>query len=146
MRPWPFAPAPENVARELVARAKASPDREICGFITHDWELRPINNIAEGDREFIMDEQQMVGLLEETGGDLLGVYHSHPGGDPHPSDADETFSYANYFRYFIVTAQSLYEWRFTNGGPRSVSKSGIPLAENVAYPLLTTTAKVRHAY
>lgn len=142
----PFSPVPEYTIRRLMARAVKSPAKEICGFISHDWEIYPIKNRAQGPSQFIMDEGEVEAMLYETAGDLLGVYHSHPGGSPHPSDADETFSYANYFRYFIVTAQSLYEWRFTNDGPRSVSRSGVALAENVAYPLLTPAAKVRCTY
>jgi proteasome lid subunit RPN8/RPN11 len=139
-----FPQVPPEVAGQLIAAAACSPHREICGFITHDWRIVPIRNVAAGDRSFAMDEDELMKLMVATEGRLLGIYHSHPGGDPYPSDTDETFAYTRYYRYFIVTAQGFYEWDFSDGKPKAINAAGQRFAEDMAYPLFTAPEKIRH--
>lgn len=128
--------------RELVVGAVASPVREVCGFITHDWEVIPVCNVSEDNKAFIMDEAELLDLMVKYSGQFLGVYHSHPSGDPRPSATDETFSYNAYYRYFIVTAVAVYEWRFTDDGPKSITPHGVALSRDMAYPLSPVTEEV----
>lgn len=135
---------PFPTATNLVAEAELNPHAEVCGFITYDWTIVPIRNVAlRPARAFEMDEDELLALMRRTNGRLLGIYHTHPGGSPMPSDTDETFCYANYYRYFIVTATGVYEWTFTNDGPRSVGLIGETYPANVAYPLFSTAKVVR---
>jgi len=121
-------------------------DEEICGFIMHDWSAMPVHNVARDKScNFEMDEEQLVELLlRYPAKSLVGVYHSHPRGNPHPSDADETFAYP-YYRYFIVTFDAIYEWRFTNGGPISIGRDGSTRPADMATPIYQITEEIRCA-
>ncbi len=110
-----MSPMPWAVASMLMRLAVSSPDREICGFITKDWNIRVVENIAQGGHDFEMDPDRQLSIYREYGRDgILGVYHSHPSGRQGPSDTDITFA-PPWFRYWIVTFDAVTEWEIRDG-------------------------------
>lgn len=105
--------------RQLREMAIASPVREICGFIMNGWWPQPISNVARADREFYMDEDQLLHMYVEHRSDIIGVYHSHPSGLTHPSDSDVTFAPPG-MRYWVVTTEEVTEWEIRDGHARQV--------------------------
>lgn len=99
---------------ELQRMAASSPTREICGFIMREWRIHLIDNIAPVDREFYMDESQQLDAMLEWRGEILGVYHSHPSGNPTPSCKDIENAPRG-MRYWIITMSEVVEWEIKNG-------------------------------
>lgn len=88
--------------------------REICGFIMKEWFILPIDNIAEADREFYMDEEQLLHVMMEHRPDIVGIYHSHPSGQPVPSAKDIEHA-PPVWRYWIIAGGNVIEWEIKNG-------------------------------
>jgi cell wall-associated NlpC family hydrolase len=58
---------------------------EACGFITHDGELLPQENIHHNPQQsFLIDP---LAFMQQSGR-IMAVYHSHPNASPLPSTAD----------------------------------------------------------
>lgn len=76
----------ENEQMMIDAAAQAIP-REACGLVykTRAYEIR--NAAMNGTTFFIMDMEEQARLWQEFG-NPDGVWHSHPNGDPNPSEAD----------------------------------------------------------
>lgn len=69
--------------------AKRDYPREACGLIASNGErfgYLPCRNIAEGNNHFIAHPQDIA--RAEDFGQLVAVVHSHPNGQPNPSEAD----------------------------------------------------------
>jgi proteasome lid subunit RPN8/RPN11 len=87
-------------ADQLVEQAQADLPREICGLIgglrlgsiDQAVEIIPVPNSAhDPERTYRMDERALAAALtglEKRGLTLVGIYHSHPQGDPVPSRQD----------------------------------------------------------
>ena len=55
-----------------------------------EWVI-PVTNMLHSATRFRMDPQEQVDAffkIEEAGGKLIGIYHSHPSGPEVPSDSD----------------------------------------------------------
>ncbi len=84
------------VLNSICARAAANPEREICGLLLGEgariMEAREAANIAaEPERRFELDPALLLAAHKEarSGGlQVLGHYHSHPGGNTEPSACD----------------------------------------------------------
>ncbi|HYD40554.1 MAG TPA: ubiquitin-like small modifier protein 1 [Anaeromyxobacter sp.] len=80
----------------LAARAEASPDEEICGFVLagggEGAEVVPVRNVAPDRRRgFAMEPREVLAALraaEERGRDVTAIFHSHPAGGAGLSGAD----------------------------------------------------------
>lgn len=72
---------------ELVLRCKAAEPNEACGVIVDDQVIEIPNVHKEPQHFFTMDPEILLDVYEEYG-DIDGVWHSHPNGDPAPSTAD----------------------------------------------------------
>jgi proteasome lid subunit RPN8/RPN11 len=105
---------PEAVVARLIQQSLESEGREICGFIMKDWWILPIDNIARDDLEFHMHPDQQLHVQMEHGADILGVYHSHPGGLNRPSLRDAAMAPFG-MRYWIIAGDTVSEWEFKNG-------------------------------
>lgn len=86
---------PGRIAEEMLAHAKKDAPIEACGFLlgTNDHVSRslPVTNADKREDHFTFDpEEQWAAykLAEREGLDIIGVYHSHPSGPPHPSPED----------------------------------------------------------
>lgn len=98
MRLWLHPSQAETIARH----ALDSRPNEACGLIAGNGEevkaIIPIANMASHpNHEFRLDDhaftQAMFGI-NRAGMELIGIYHSHPEGDPIPSHTD--LANANY--------------------------------------------------
>src|SRR6185295_10438009 len=91
--------------------------KEICGFVVqlqHGPDIWQVPNVAAGSRQFKMDPGEQLAVYRHHFDQIIGVYHSHPGGLEHPSDEDETFAPVG-FRYWIITSDAVVEWEFPSG-------------------------------
>lgn len=87
---------PEEQARAIVEHARAEHPREACGLLAGAGNrvslVLPLpNSAADPLHQFRIDESALVKSvfeIEEKGLPLLGIYHSHPNGDPIPSSVD----------------------------------------------------------
>lgn len=89
-----------SISREaldaILTRAKAAPDREICGLLLGqgDRVLDAVEtqNVADDPaRRFEIDPAALIAAYRAAragGPAVLGHYHSHPGGDVRPSSCD----------------------------------------------------------
>ncbi|SKB62193.1 Mov34/MPN/PAD-1 family protein [Sphingopyxis flava] len=60
---------------------------ERCGFIFRDGSIVEIDNVhSEPERGFRMDPKQILEHVDNP--DLVGTWHTHPGGDPNLSQED----------------------------------------------------------
>lgn len=98
MRLWMTPTQAEMIARQALDNRL----QEVCGIIAGVGEqvrrIIPIPNAASDPAHFFrLDERsftQAMFDIERTGLSLIGIYHSHPNGDPIPSQAD--IKQANY--------------------------------------------------
>lgn len=88
-----------GVAAELCAEAEAALPREGCGLLAGTraaGEVRvarahPAANLASSRSRFVVDPGDLVAAddaARAAGLELVGAWHSHPGGEPRPSRAD----------------------------------------------------------
>lgn len=120
---------PADLARTLVGMASGT-SSEICGFIFDDWTLTTVKNIAK-DHEHTF-EMGMDAILEAinlgalSGREILGVYHSHPGGSRIPSRTDligwPQFIDGSFARYWIISHQIVREFQIITEGEARASK------------------------
>jgi proteasome lid subunit RPN8/RPN11 len=83
--------------RELCAHAVVAWPEECCGFLLgsdgHVRETVPAaNRAADPRRGFRLDPRdglRALGVARRRGLEVVGFYHSHPGGEPRPSSTDE---------------------------------------------------------
>ena len=69
--------------------------QEGCGIIggfkdCAEWVI-PVTNVLHSSTRFRMDPREQIDAfykIEEAGGDLIGIYHSHPAGPDIPSSED----------------------------------------------------------
>ena len=80
----------------LLNEAETFPHREVCGLLfgagDRISDARSCRNVAPDPRRaFEIDPAQLIAAhrAERSGGpSVIGHYHSHPGGKPHPSARD----------------------------------------------------------
>ena len=84
---------------EIVHRGYEGGEEEVCGVLAgkHGEESRvsdvfPVENVAEAPRiRYAMDPEALLATIdrvEADGMEVVGFYHSHPTGPPHPSETD----------------------------------------------------------
>lgn len=109
----------------LIARAGASPDREICGLLLGtEAEIRaaiPTGNMsATPDRAFEIDPQALFdqARAERAGGmAMIGHYHSHPNGRAEPSPCDAAAALGTPSQLWLILADGdATLWRSTGRG------------------------------
>jgi proteasome lid subunit RPN8/RPN11 len=102
-------------------------DVEICGFIRVKEDaagphmiVHPMENVSHHPKKFFdMDDAELIEYYSNHIDQTVGVYHSHPSGSNVPSHYDCVHAPKG-MRYFVVTADALYEWDLTGDTPRSV--------------------------
>lgn len=98
-------------ARDIVEHASAQSPREACGLLAGKGALislaLPVANAAAvPEQEFALapDEQlRRLKQIDERGLDWLGVYHSHTGSPPIPSQSDISGAVDNTLLQLIVS-------------------------------------------
>ena len=91
---------PGAICEQVLTHARTSRPYEAVGLLggLADGQIRkalPLPNLATGTVNFIADPlAQFLALRRLASEDLklLAIYHSHPGGGVHPSDADLVFA------------------------------------------------------
>ncbi len=94
----------------LRARAAEAHPLEACGFIMRDGSIIEIANIHENPYDnFSMDLRQIRRRVNLNR--VAAIWHTHPGGDIRPSEADLEAIRLCEWGYLIVTADevALYE-------------------------------------
>lgn len=87
-----------NILEQVISRAAAMPDREICGLLFGTSQsiarAEPADNVADRQQDtFEIDPRALFAALraERAGSErLIGHYHSHPNGSAEPSPRDLT--------------------------------------------------------
>lgn len=105
-------------------RTEARADEEVCGLLLARGgvidEATPIPNSAIDRRQsFALDPQAHLaasGAARAAGKTIVGHYHSHPSGDPHPSAADAAEASEQGRYWLIVTASEARMWISRSGG------------------------------
>jgi proteasome lid subunit RPN8/RPN11 len=112
----PLCHLPSSLLGRIQEEARGAFPLEACGLllgrrnvdaITID-ELVMSANVASGDRRrrFMIDPQlqfETLRALRGTGRDVIGVFHSHPGGEPFPSQSDAEMAIEAEFVWVIVS-------------------------------------------
>lgn len=81
---------PQDTVSALKELAKSK--REQCGFILSDGSIIKIENVAESDSDFEMENTAMLDILRRYWQDLHGVYHTHPSGRIEPTEQDAAYA------------------------------------------------------
>lgn len=99
-------------ARSLITLAKDS-ETEICGFIMSDWSFCQVTNVADRPKtSFFMDTQESLAIQRTCHDEIIGIYHSHPGGNPYPSQHDlDGWNPKMPWRYFIIAGNFIREFK-----------------------------------
>jgi len=108
-------PMPSSVRETLIRSANEAAPREICGFILPDWKIVFMTNVAEGERQFRVDNQELLDFYVQFP-NPLGFFHSHPSGRQSPSDTDHAYAPQG-MRYWIVTPDGVYGWDMDHDSP-----------------------------
>lgn len=130
---------PKRTARHLVDYANALPTEEVCGFVLVDWKIEPVLNMhPEPATRFSFDEEHLISLFARRRGEVRGIFHSHPHGNPHPSDTDCNGWAYPMFRYWIIANHDVYEWEIKDGLAFPIDQRGSRGATGLAYPILAS--------
>jgi len=94
--------------KALQQLAAGSPNKEICGVVDTNGVVYPITNVAKVPGAcFVFSKREYFTLIKElqvSGLKLAFVYHSHPSGNPTPSEADMSFTKRSGIPQVIVTS------------------------------------------
>lgn len=101
----------EPLARQIVQHALAEAPHEACGLIGGldgcAEVVIPVSNVAADPRQYYeMDHPGLVRAMfeiEHRGLELIGIYHSHPSGEPIPSQSDIRLAHYPGVVYVIVS-------------------------------------------
>lgn len=104
--PVPFRDAIYDHARD------ESP-RECCGIIGgkagKTTKIHRLTNRAEGNRLYLMDDEQLFGVLkglDERGEEPMVIYHSHPESPAYPSKTDVEMAFYPDSFYVICSLEN----------------------------------------
>lgn len=86
--------------------------REICGYIFRDSSFWCVSNIADDPaRSFFMDTKESMDIQANRGPDIVGVFHSHPGGTPYLSDDDIKGWHPKLpWNYYLIASGRISQW------------------------------------
>jgi proteasome lid subunit RPN8/RPN11 len=90
---------PQDLLAEIVEHARADAPAECCGLIGATdgvaTSVHRMRNLKASPLAFEMhgpDVMRVIDEIEEAGGELGGMYHSHTRTDPYPSETDKNFA------------------------------------------------------
>ena len=92
----------QELLDEVVAHALEDPGNEVCGLVAVSDEAEPAaievlraKNIHASPMKFEIDPKELLALhnrIEDDGGVLGAIYHSHVRSPPYPSQTDVNFA------------------------------------------------------
>lgn len=155
----------QDMVNQIVADAHQERPNEACGLIVGKGEratqVIPVANIhTEPMHYFRMDPAalaQHLPSLERQGLSLLGFYHSHPNGDPIPSETDIREATYHDTAYVIASLKDgvprLAAWLINNGRVQPLtlhigetalhdSADAVPMSKAQRYALVLAVAIV----
>lgn len=107
---------PISLAHGLLQFAGTTSE-EVCGFVLRDWSFLQTNNVAVNPkREFFIDPTVQADLVNNRFNEILGIFHSHPGGSQYLSPADIAAFPPDPWRYWLVAGNRVIEWRRLSDG------------------------------
>ena len=90
---------PQDLLDEIVAHARADAPTECCGLIgAKDGVATSVHrtrNVKASPLAFEMHGPEVMRIIDEIedgGGELAGMYHSHTRTEPYPSQTDRNFA------------------------------------------------------
>ncbi|HEX8083513.1 MAG TPA: M67 family metallopeptidase [Solirubrobacteraceae bacterium] len=90
---------PQDLLDQIVEHARADAPNECCGLIgAHDGiatSVHRMRNLKASPLAFEMhgpDVMRVIDEIEDGGGELAGMYHSHTRTAPRPSETDKNFA------------------------------------------------------
>jgi proteasome lid subunit RPN8/RPN11 len=100
---------------QILKWAADYPTIEVCGYVFAQGITIPMQNIAKHpDRYFVMDMIEQRVMVEKYGMPEA-CWHSHPNGDPQPSDADRLYHAQAGLRMLIVTNGRIHDYGIPTG-------------------------------
>jgi Fe-S cluster biogenesis protein NfuA/proteasome lid subunit RPN8/RPN11 len=97
---------------QIIQRSKEALPAEACGLLLGKGgrviKVRATTNVADSVKRYQVDPDQQFSIFresEESGWDVLGVYHSHPMSEAYPSQTDLDLSFYPEFYHLIVSLQ-----------------------------------------
>ncbi len=120
---------PVDVHQRLLDEAMRAHPHECCGILLgYDGQIgsiQPASNVhSTPATHFEIDPQALVDahrLARSGGAQVIGYYHSHPSGQPCPSDTDQEMASADGRIWAIVGEQDVQFWRDAPGGFAALS-------------------------
>ena len=131
---------PADLRAQLAAEAEAAFPKECCGLIEGVPEgegqrvtaLHPTKNLAAAPDRFDIDPAEHIRLLRGlrgTGREIIGCYHSHPGGAAEPSARDLAAAADEGFVWLIAAIPGeIAAFVFENGAFQALALKTGPLA------------------
>ena len=117
---------PPALAAQIEREAREAAPRECCGLIEGAHidgvftaaAIYPVRNVAEAADRFEIDPADHFRALHAAranGRQIIGCYHSHPGGKAEPSEADRAGAAEEGFLWLIAGADGLRLYVFKTG-------------------------------
>ncbi|MFZ9395671.1 MAG: Mov34/MPN/PAD-1 family protein [Erythrobacter sp.] len=116
----------------LAAQARAAHPRECCGILLgHEGRIREARATANvhpaPETHFEIDPQALIDAHRAARSDgapqVLGYYHSHPGGNAVPSATDRASAAGDGRIWAIIAGAEVRFWRDCKGGFEALSYS-----------------------
>lgn len=94
----------------------------------------PCRNVHPGDRRrrFLIDPERQLAVQREAraqGLEIVGFYHSHPGGSAQPSEEDVRMAHPGMLMLIVALRHGLVAearaWRFSGGGFSEVALEAV---------------------
>lgn len=114
-----------DVLKQILAQAAAVPDAEVCGLLLgmgeRIIEARVADNVADDPaRRFELDPAVLIAAHRTAragGAQILGHYHSHPGGSTEPSACDAAMAHVDGSLWLICAPDGGHAlWRAGTAG------------------------------
>lgn len=120
-----------GVYDEIISHGYDGGDEEICGVLageygetqSHILDVYSAENAADTPQNrYAIDPKEHLELMEaidDVGLDVVGFYHSHPSGPPHPSKTDAAQATWSGYSYIICAYDGypyLGSWRWQEDG------------------------------
>jgi desampylase len=136
----PILVLPVPLRRQILDEARAALPREACGLIEgvrDGGEIRataihPVANLAGEPDRFELDPAEHIALLRElrgSGRQIVGCYHSHPGGRAEPSARDRAGAFEDGFLWLIAAVDARGEGELNAFLAKEGDFAGLEIAE-----------------
>lgn len=99
------------VEKQIIAYAAADPTTEQCGLVYGKAVVWITNRHPNPTEHFEMDDEELLDCYREFG-HPDGVWHSHPNGNPTPSNADVMGAIPG-VPYYIVAKDRVHIYDFS---------------------------------